>query len=124
MSWQNPPTNFTLQILEGAEKHVKKIVGEMLQQVVIKSPVMDGEFRASHKVSLNAPDKSYSKGFDLSGAATLAEGLRVASTVKIGGIVYVHTNSPYGMKLENGWSNQAPQGIYALSFQYVCEKYK
>ncbi len=59
MAWQNPPTNFALQILEGADKHVKKIVGETLQQVVIRSPVMDGEYRASHKVSLSAPDKSY-----------------------------------------------------------------
>lgn len=124
MSWKNKPTNFALDVLKTADDHLKKIVGETLQQVVIRSPVMDGEFRASHKVTQDAPQITYEKGFDLSGNETLSEGLKVASTSKIGGLVYIQTNSPYGDKLENGHSMQAPHGVYALSFQYVCEKYK
>ena len=124
MSWKNKPTNFALTSLNDANEHVQKIVGETLQQVVIRSPVMDGEFRASHKVTLDAPQNTYEKGFDLSGNETLSEGLKVASTSKIGGLVYIQTLSPYGTRLENGWSQQAPNGVYALSFQYVCEKYK
>ena len=124
MSWKNKPTNFALDVLKTTDDHLKKIVGETLQQVVIRSPVMDGEFRASHKVTLDAPQNTYEKGFDLSGNETLSEGLKVASTSKIGGLVYIQTLSPYGTRLENGWSQQAPNGVYALSFQYVCEKYK
>ncbi|MEK5788867.1 hypothetical protein V3528_14010 [Acinetobacter johnsonii] len=124
MSWKNKPTNFALDVVKNADNHLKKIIGETLQQVVVRSPVMDGEFRASHKVTLDRPQNAYEKGFDLSGGATLAEGLKVASTAKIGGLVYVQSNSPYGNKLENGHSMQAPHGIYALTFQYVCEKYK
>lgn len=124
MSWKNKPTNFTLDVLKTADDHLKKIVGETLQQVVIRSPVMDGEFRASHKVTQDAPQNTYEKGFDLSGNETLSEGLKVASTSKIGGLVYIQTNSPYGDKLENGHSMQAPNGIYALSFRYISEKYR
>lgn len=123
MSWKNKPTNFALEVLKDADDHLKKIVGETLQQVVIRSPVMDGEYRASHKVTLASPQNTYEKGFDLSGGSTLAEGLKIASTAKIGGLVYIQTNSPYGDKLENGHSMQAPHGVYALSFRYVCEKY-
>ena len=124
MAWKNKPSNFTLEVLKNADDHLKKIVGETLQQVIVRSPVMDGEFRASHKVTLDRPQNAYEKGFDLSGGATLAEGLKVASTAKIGGLVYVQTLSPYGTRLENGWSQQAPNGVYALSFQSVVSKYK
>ena len=124
MAWKNKPTNFALEVIRTADDHLKKIVGETLQQVVIRSPVMDGEFRASHKVTLDSPQNTYEKGFDLSGGKTLAEGLKIASTAKIGGLVYVQTLSPYGTRLENGWSQQAPNGVYALSYQSVASKYK
>lgn len=124
MSWTNKPTNFALDVLKDADDHLKKIVGDTLQQVIVRSPVMDGEFRASHKVTLGSPQNTYEKGFDLSGSTTLAEGLKVASTAKIGGLVYIQTLSPYGTRLENGWSQQAPNGVYALSFQSVVSKYK
>ncbi|UBX51214.1 hypothetical protein LDO52_07490 [Acinetobacter pseudolwoffii] len=124
MAWKNKPSNFALEVVKNADDHLKKIVGETLQQVVTRSPVMDGEFRASHKVTLASPQNSYEKGFDLSGGSTLAEGLKVASTAKIGGLVYIQTLSPYGTRLENGWSQQAPNGVYALSYQSVVSKYK
>lgn len=124
MGWKNKPSNFALDVVKNADSHLKKIVGETLQRVIVLSPVMDGEFRASHKVTLDKPQNAYEKGFDLSGGATLTEGLKVASTAKIGGLVYIQTLSPYGTRLENGWSQQAPNGVYALSFQSVVSKYK
>ena len=124
MGWKNKPTNFALDVLKTADDHLKKIVGETLQRVVVLSPVQDGEFRASHKVTIDAPQNAYEKGFDLSGNETLNQGLKVASTAKIGDLVYVQTLSPYGLALENGHSQQAPNGVYALSFRYVCEKYR
>jgi len=124
MSWKNKPTNLVLGVLRDVDTHHKKIIGEVIQQVIVRSPVMDGEFRASHKVTLDAPQNTYEKGFDLSGGKTLAEGLKIASTAKIGGLVYIQTLSPYGTRLENGWSQQAPNGVYALSFQSVVSKYK
>ena len=124
MSWTNKPTNFALNVLKDADDHLKKIVGDTLQQVITRSPVMDGEYRASHKVTLDSPQNTYEKGFDLSGGSTLAEGLKVASTAKIGGLVYIQTLSPYGTRLENGWSQQAPNGVFALAFQSVASKYK
>lgn len=124
MAWKNKPTNFALEVMKNADDHLKKVIGETLQQVITRSPVMDGEFRASHKVTLDRPQNAYEKGFDLSGGATLAKGLKVASTAKIGGLVYIQSLSPYGTRLENGWSQQAPNGVFALAFQSVVSKYK
>jgi hypothetical protein len=124
MGWSNKPSSFTALALRDADQHVKKITAEVLQQVVVRSPVMDGEFRASHKVTLDLPDSTYQKEYDEFGSATLAQGLKVAAAAQFGGLIYIQSNSPYGMALENGYSQQAPNGVYALSFQYVCEKYK
>lgn len=124
MGWSNKPSSFTAMALNDAEQHVKTITAEVLQQVVVRSPVMDGEFRASHKVTLDSPDSTYLKEYDESGYETIAQGLKVAASAKFGGLIYVQSNSPYGMALENGHSQQAPNGVYALSFQDVCEKYK
>lgn len=124
MAWKNKPSSFAIEVVKNADDHLKKIVGETLQRVIVLSPVMDGEFRASHKVTLDSPQNTYEKSFDISGNETLREGLQIASTAKIGGLVYVQTLSPYGTRLENGWSQQAPNGVYALSFRYVCEKYR
>lgn len=124
MGWKNKPTNFAIEVLKDADDHLKKIVGETLQQVIVRSPVQDGEFRASHKVTTDVPQNTYEKGFDLSGNETLSEGLKVAATSKIGGLVYIQTLSPYGPALEKGHSQQAPNGVYALSFRYICEKYR
>ncbi|MBC6677709.1 MAG: hypothetical protein H9L35_16250 [Acinetobacter sp.] len=124
MGWKNKPTNFALEVMKNADDHLKKIVGETLQQVIVRSPVMDGEFRASHKVTLDSPQSTYEKGYDLSGSETLQEGLQITSTAKIGGLVYIQTLSPYGTRLENGWSQQAPNGVYALSYQSVASEYK
>ena len=124
MAWKNKPTNFAIEVLKDVDVLHKKIIGETLQQVITRSPVMDGEYRASHKVTLASPQNTYEKGFDLPGGSTLAEGLKVASTAKIGGLVYIQTLSPYGTRLENGWSQQAPNGVYALSYQSVASKYK
>ena len=124
MAWKNKPTNFAIEVLKDVGVLHKKITGETLQQVITRSPVMDGEYRASHKVTLDSPQGTYEKGFDLSGGATLSEGLKVASTAKIGGLVYIQSLSPYGTRLENGWSQQAPHGVFALAFQSVVNKYK
>ena len=124
MGWKNKPTNFALDVLKDAEKHVQKITGEMLQQVITRSPVMDGEFRASHKVTVGSPDMTYQKNVDLTGNSTLQNGLAVAATAKFGTLIYVQTNSPYGEALENGHSKQAPKGVYALAFLSVSSKYK
>ena len=42
---------------------------------------------------------------------------------KLGNLVYIQNNKPYAERLENGWSDQAPQGIYGLTFNFISQKY-
>ena len=123
MTWHNKPSSFSLQLISEADTRTKKITGEMLQQVVVRSPVDSGAFRQNHRVSIGSVDKS----FDVNDAGNdaLSKGIR---TIQAGGglgkIVYISNSLPYAEKLENGYSQQAPQGIYSLSFLSVVSKYR
>ncbi|KAA5656825.1 hypothetical protein J471_5157, partial [Acinetobacter baumannii 1032359] len=46
-----------------------------------------------------------------------------AVKIKLGNLVYIQNNQPYAERLENGWSDQAPQGIYGLTFNFISQKY-
>lgn len=123
MTWNNQPSNFTLQLLSEADDLTKKITGDMLQQVVIRSPVDTGAYRSNHRVSIGNVDTSYDASDTSNGA--ISKGIR---TIQAGGglgkVVHVSNSLPYAVRLENGWSQQAPLGVYALSFMNVVNKYK
>lgn len=123
MTWNNNPRNFTLQLLSEADDFTKKITGEMLQQVVVRSPVSTSAYRSNHRVSIGSVDTS-SDVNDTSNDA-ITKGIR---TIQAGGglgkVVHVSNSLPYATKLENGHSAQAPLGVYALSFMNVVNKYK
>ena len=123
MTWNNPPQNMTLKLLSEADALTKKITGEMLQQVITRSPVDTSAYRSNHRVSIGSVDKS----FDVNdtGNDALSKGIR---TIQAGGglgkIVYISNSLPYAVFLEDGGSQQAPLGIYSLSFMSVVSKYK
>ena len=123
MTWNNQPSNFTLQLLSEADTLTKKITGEMLQQVVVRSPVDSGAYRSNHRVSIGNVDTSYDVSDTSNGA--ISKGIR---TIQAGGglgkVVHVSNSLPYAVRLENGWSQQAPLGVYSLSFMSVVGKYK
>ena len=123
MTWNNNPRNFTLQLLSEADDFTKKITGEMLQQVILKSPVDTGAYRNNHRVGIGNIDNSY----DANDTGNNAESIGVAKIRAGGGlgnIVHVSNSLPYALALENGHSKQAELGIYAISFRNVVNKYK
>lgn len=138
MGWTNKPSSFTKVIeTDLTEKH-KAIVLDTLQGVILQSPVDSGAFRASHRVSVNQPDQSYNEAEkDKAGASTLSKGTSALSRLVPYSTVYIQTNSPYAAKIEfggftskpetvktsGGYSKQAPQGVYGLTFNYIAQKY-
>lgn len=148
MGWKNKPSNFALEILTKTEHHAKRAIGDALQQVVIHSPVDTGAYRFSHIVSINSPDYSAKNG---QGDVFAANAMKIAS-FELGDIAFIQNNSKQAIVIEfggypnpvkkgtwvkgkgkskgyykilsvNGFSRQAPQGVYALAFQYLVSKY-
>ena len=121
MAWINPPTNFSKSMVENVDSFTKKVAGEMLQQVVMRSPVLTGQYRGNHRVGINSINPTAND--DTSGA--LEKGIAtINGSVVYGKMIYISNSLPYATKIEFGHSKQAPNGVYALSFQSVVSKYK
>ncbi|ATY44940.1 hypothetical protein [Acinetobacter baumannii] len=120
MGWKGKkPTSFSLDVAKAAEDHVKHIVMDTVQSLVNLSPVDTGAYRASHIVSIGSGD------YGIRGPETNAvqDAAIQAVKIKLGNLVYIQNNQPYAERLENGWSDQAPQGIYGLTYNFISQKY-
>ncbi|AYY91110.1 hypothetical protein [Acinetobacter baumannii] len=120
MGWKGKkPTSFSLDVVKNAEDQVKKITMDTVQSLVVSSPVDTGAYRASHIVSIGSGD------YGVRGPETNAIQDAAIQVVKfkLGNLVYIQNNQPYAERLENGWSDQAPLGIYSTTFTYITQKY-
>ena len=125
MAWKNKPTNFAAQMLADGDKHLRKVSAEMLQQVIVGSPVDQGAFRGNHLISLNGADNSYDiNRKDKNSNSTQEVGNQKILQAKFGDFAYVQNNQPYAVALENGHRQQRPLGIYSVAFMNVSSKYK
>ncbi|MEQ1277342.1 hypothetical protein [Acinetobacter soli] len=124
MGWKNKPTEFIRVIEQELTQTQKKIVADTLQGVVLASPVDTGAFRGNHRVSIGSVDATASPSEkDSSGAGTISKGLQNLIALKPFQTVFISNSLPYAHRLENGWSDQAPQGIYRTTFTYITQKY-
>ncbi|MCO8058061.1 hypothetical protein [Acinetobacter towneri] len=130
MSWKNKPSNFALEIERVGGEHLRKVSADMLQGVIMASPVMDGAFRSNHRVTVNkTTNETVPSNGNKAPKGTLdqqvfAEGAGQILQAKLGDNVYIQNNLPYALRLENGHSQQAENGIYALTFLSVASKHK
>ncbi|AXJ90008.1 hypothetical protein BE1S18E01_26900 [Acinetobacter sp. BEC1-S18-ESBL-01] len=120
MGWTGKkPTSFSLDVVKNAEDQVKKITMDTVQSLVVSSPVDTGAYRASHVVSIGSAD------YGVRGPETNAvqDAAIQALKFKLGNLIYIQNNKPYAERLEDGWSDQAPLGIYSTTFTYITQKY-
>lgn len=126
MTWKNPPINFGFQVLEDADDFSKKVAGEMLQRVVVETPIDTSAARQNWRVGVGSVntlvDESETDG---SGQGAIRRGLATIQTGGgIGKIVYVSNSIRYITALNNGHSMQAPKNFVEISFQSVVNRYK
>lgn len=93
----------------------KKLALEALRRVVMKSPVDTGRFRGNWQVSVGVTEDGTVEVTDKSGSETINKGVRPISALSKFDTVYIQNNLPYAERLENGWSQQAPAGMVAVT---------
>lgn len=123
-AWSIDPTAFVGQVEEDVGKRLRFISLQLLNEIVQRSPVDTGRFRANNQVSIESPEYSVTDTTDKSGGATLQQGSAVIAQGKPFSVIYIQNNLPYAEALEDGHSQQAPAGIYAVSFHGVAQAYK
>ncbi|WP_411835631.1 HK97 gp10 family phage protein [Pseudomonas chlororaphis subsp. aurantiaca] len=122
--WSTSPTLFADQIEQDMARQVRVIAMAMLNEIVLRSPVDTGRFRGNNIVSIGSPVYINTTEVDPSGGETINRGLSAVSGLKPFTVVYIQNNLSYAERLEDGWSDQAPGGIYELAFISVSEAYK
>jgi hypothetical protein len=111
---------FKRQIDQAKAKHqlfMRKLMLEVDQRIVLKSPVDTGRFRANWNIGNGSVDDSTSMAIDPSGGATLAKSAEAINSIVINGqMIYVTNSLPYAQRLEyEGWSKQAPAGMVRIT---------
>lgn len=126
MTWRNKPSSFSLRLISEADDLTKKITGEMLQRVVVETPIDTSAARQNWRVGVGAINPLVDENeTDGSGQGAIRKGLAtIQSGGGIGKIVYVSNSIQYITALNNGHSMQAPKNFVELSFQSVVNKYK
>lgn len=115
-----------LETQEKIEDAVQVIAMDTLRGVVLKSPVDTGRFRGNWIVSVNSPSMEQTPATDASGSATINKGMSAIEgyNVETTSRIYIQNNLPYGNRLENGWSKQAPKGMVSLTLNEMNTKYR
>lgn len=108
---------------------VRKIVFDLGERLVMRSPVGDasywlsppppgyvgGRFRANWQYGFGVIPQGVTDATDAAGSATAGKIKTDAAQAPAAGIHYLTNNLPYARRLEEGYSRQAPQGVVALT---------
>lgn len=96
---------------------VRKIALELFSRVILRSPVDTGRFRGNWMVAIGSIPSGTLDLNDKSGTATVSKATAATAGVKGGDVIYLVNNLPYGPRLEDGYSEQAPAGMVDLTVQ-------
>ena len=95
---------------------VRKVSLDLLSGVVFRTPVDTGRARGAWTVGVDALPRG-TGALDQGGGNTVQAGAAKLQPVQAGGIVYIANNVEYIGALEDGHSQQAPQGMVALTLK-------
>ncbi|MFZ1704748.1 MAG: hypothetical protein WAT79_10415 [Saprospiraceae bacterium] len=105
--WANDLSKFTGSLTASTEEMASKLAVQVFDEAVKRSPVFSGSYKASWNISKDGPDYIYN---DIHNAPFSRSASR-SSEYKNFKRLYVTNGAPYGVMLEYGWSDQAPQGV-------------
>ncbi|MBP8005312.1 MAG: hypothetical protein KAZ18_00170 [Acinetobacter sp.] len=124
MGWKKKPSSFTVKVKQDAEKLISNIGMDLIQGVIIGTPVDEGVARGNW-IASDEPDKTFDKNRkDPTGQGTINKAFVFFSQkAKLGSLIYLQNNLPYIEKLENGSSDQAPKGMVSTTMNAIKQKY-
>lgn len=117
-------TRFNVESREHLENVVRYIALTLDQKVVLRTPVDTGRARANWYPSIGQPsDEVDETDFDKTGAQTIGEIAAVVVNAQLGSVIWLTNNLPYIVRLEDGYSGQAPTGMVDVSLEEVASMF-
>lgn len=98
-----------------AELVVRKVALDVGSRVVQRSPVDTGRFRANWQYGVGQPNVKITEQTDAGGTATIARIATAAASARLGEVIYLSNSLPYALRLEAGYSKQAPAGMVGIT---------
>ncbi|NAS06206.1 hypothetical protein GPS47_11485 [Acinetobacter haemolyticus] len=125
MGWKKKPSSFAVNVKHDAESLIKNIGRDLVQGVIVATPVDEGVARGNW-IASKAPDHTYDMNRkDKTGQGTINKCfVFFAQNAKLGSVIYLQNNLPYIERLENGHSQeQAPHGMVSVTMNAIKQKY-
>ncbi|WP_026641119.1 hypothetical protein [Bordetella petrii] len=117
MTFSADIAKFVAQAKGNIDEAARRATILLAQGVILKSPVDTGRFRGNWMFAVGAVPRQTVTTTDPSGQTTMARLINEIWPTGAGGVTYLSNNLPYAVRLENGWSKQAPQGMVRLTAQ-------
>lgn len=105
--WMTPPNSFVDKVADKLDDVYRKFAIDCYNNVIALSPVDTGRYRNAHHISIG--ERSLGEN---GGGVELVLGIPNHTYP----LIYIQNNLPYGLRLEHGWSQQAPTGVYGNAF--------
>jgi len=122
-SFSNDLNKFTLKLKNGNKKTIRATAMQAYKMVTENTPVASGRAKGNWFIGVDAPNRDVTKRFSRKPYGVPAAEYRVQNEVsKIKGTqnnVYISNNLPYIMRLETGYSRQAPAGMVAITVEQL-----
>ena len=108
---------FQMNTARKMELAARKIALELFRRVILKTPVDKGGARSNWQASLGSPATGTVDATDTQAGPTFRKVISATEGFDVGDTIYLANNLPYIRRLEEGSSQQAPQGMVALTVQ-------
>lgn len=104
----------------------KKIALEALRRVVLKTPVDTGRARGNWQTTIDSPAEGEVRGRwkktgrrskQVGQSTEVMKGAQIIATARPFSTIFLTNNVPYIVRLENGWSKQAPKGMVSTTVE-------
>lgn len=115
--WDSSPSSFEGSVSAFVYKRSRDSAIAIFNACVNLSPVDSGAYRASWSISEGEPSFKW-VGRQPRNAIELPEPVAPKLTTKFYRKFYVTNGAPYAMRLEYGWSDQAPHGVMRQALRY------
>ena len=129
MTFSSDLARFTAKTIRNSNNIVRKIVIDMGESLVIRTPVGDpsiwqsapppgyagGRARANWQYGSGEMPAGVIDAIDKYGDSTISKIIDGVKSSKVASVHWIASSLPYTKRLEEGWSTQAPQGMLRLT---------
>lgn len=125
MSFQKDLKKFSINLGDVSEKVFRGTSIDISTKVITRTPVDTGRARGNWFPSFDEPSEQTTTNVSKTGLDSITRATQKVRTSRLGQSFYLTNNLPYIERLENGYSDQAPNGMVErtlVEFQRIVDQ--